>query len=106
MLQNRLGRPRGRAPALRLHKRLRADRRARAGADQMKLALTRQECADALGVSLRTFARTIQPELPVVRRGSILLVPRGSVELWLAETASRVSDDLAVNDEGRSSQKP
>lgn len=69
-----------------------------------RLALTRAEAAESLGVGLRTFARSIQPELPVVRRGAIRLIPVAAIESWLTANSTRLADDLAGNDEGRGPQ--
>jgi hypothetical protein len=55
-----------------------------------RLALTREEAAAALGVSLTFFAAHIQPELRVVRRGSVRIVPARELERWLEREAARV----------------
>ncbi len=54
-----------------------------------RVALTRAEAAAALGMSLDSFERHVQPELRLVRRGSIVLVPVGELERWVAEVAER-----------------
>jgi hypothetical protein len=56
-----------------------------------RLALTRAEAAAALGMSINSFERHVQPELRLVRRGSLRLIPVREIERWLAENA-----DLAV----------
>lgn len=62
--------------------------RTRAG--QLRLAVTRAEAAAALGMSLDSFERYVQPELRVVRRGKLRLVPVTEIERWLEENAARV----------------
>jgi hypothetical protein len=56
---------------------------------KIRLALTRQEAADAIGVSLNSFIRYVQPELPVVRRGALRLFPVKAIEEWLERNAGR-----------------
>jgi len=58
--------------------------------DQLRLAVTRAEAAAALGMSLDSFERHVQPELRVVRRGKLRLVPVTEIERWLEENAARV----------------
>jgi excisionase family DNA binding protein len=50
------------------------------------MALRPKEVARVLGVSERT-VRQILPELPTVRVGSIVLVPKEMLEKWLQEQA-------------------
>jgi hypothetical protein len=52
-----------------------------------RLALTRQEAADALGMSLTSFEAHVQPTLRLVRLGRMRLVPVAELERWLAENA-------------------
>ena len=40
-----------------------------------RVALTRLEAAAALGMSLDSFERHVQPELKLVRRGKLRLIP-------------------------------
>jgi hypothetical protein len=54
-----------------------------------RLALTRQEAAAALGMSLDSFERHVQPTLRLVRLGRIRLVPVREIERWLEENAGR-----------------
>ncbi len=53
-----------------------------------RVALTRQEAAASLGVSLSTFQRDIQPDLRIVRRGSVRLVPVAELEQWAEKNAT------------------
>jgi excisionase family DNA binding protein len=48
-----------------------------------RIALTRAEAAEALGISLDSFERHAQPELRLVRRGRMRLVPVRELERWL-----------------------
>ncbi len=57
-------------------------------ADVPRLALTREEAAASLGVSLTFFAEKIQPELRIVRRGNVRLIPIRELEKWLARSCS------------------
>jgi excisionase family DNA binding protein len=53
-----------------------------------RVALTREEAAAALGVSLAHFRRHIQPQLRLVRSGSCRLVPVAELERWARESAT------------------
>jgi excisionase family DNA binding protein len=55
-----------------------------------RTALTRQEAAESLGVGLTTFKTEIQPDLRIVRRGRVRLIPVAELERWLDENAERV----------------
>jgi excisionase family DNA binding protein len=52
-----------------------------------RLALTVPEAAAAVGVSRDSFDRWIAPELRLVRRGRIVLVPVVELERWLEREA-------------------
>jgi excisionase family DNA binding protein len=54
-----------------------------------RLALSKREAAEALGVSLNTFERHIIGELRVVYRGRRRLIPVRELERWLATNACR-----------------
>jgi hypothetical protein len=54
-----------------------------------RLALTREEAAAAIGMSVDSFERHVQPTLRLVRRGRLRLVPVGELERWLSENAER-----------------
>jgi excisionase family DNA binding protein len=49
--------------------------------------MTRAEAAGALGVSINSFERHVQPELRIVRRGKLRLIPVSEIERWLEENA-------------------
>ena len=52
-----------------------------------RLAITKAEAADSLGVSVDFLERHVMPELRVVRRGRRRLIPLGELERWLDENA-------------------
>jgi hypothetical protein len=52
-----------------------------------RLAVTRAEAARSLGVSINSFERHVQPELRIVRRGKLRLIPVREIERWLEENA-------------------
>lgn len=52
-----------------------------------RIALSREEAALALGVSLDSFERHVQPDLRLIRRGRLRLVPVSELERWAAEQA-------------------
>jgi excisionase family DNA binding protein len=49
-----------------------------------KLAYSRREAAEALGLSLQSFKRHVQPQLRAVYVGRLRLYPRSELERWLA----------------------
>lgn len=53
-----------------------------------RIALTREEAAAALGVSLSHFERHIAPHLRMVRTGSTRLVPIRELEQWADRAAT------------------
>lgn len=60
-----------------------------------RLALSREEAASALGMSLDSFERHCQPTLRLVRLGRMRLVPVRELERWLEENAARTLDSVA-----------
>lgn len=56
-----------------------------------RLALSREEAAAALGMSLNSFERHVQPTIRLVRLGRMRLVPVSELERWLGENASRAA---------------
>ena len=54
-----------------------------------RVALTRDEAAAALGTSLDSFERHVQPELRLIRRGKPRLVPVRELERWADAAAER-----------------
>jgi hypothetical protein len=54
-----------------------------------RLAVTKAEAAVALGVSIDSFERHVQPELRCVRRGRLRLFDVRELERWLEENGVR-----------------
>ncbi len=52
-----------------------------------RLLLSRKEAAQALGVSVDTFERRVQPVIKLVPCGQLLLVPVKELERWCDEHA-------------------
>jgi excisionase family DNA binding protein len=63
------------------------------GSQMSRLALTRREAADSLGMSVDSFERYVQPEIRLVRRGTLRLVPVAELEAWLRKNADSVPHD-------------
>jgi hypothetical protein len=61
-----------------------------ASANVPRVALSRQEAATSLGMSLDSFERHVQPELRLIRRGKLRLVPLAELERWANENAELV----------------
>jgi hypothetical protein len=55
-----------------------------------RVALSRQEAALSLGMSLDSFERHVQPELRLIRRGKLRLVPLAELERWANQNAGLV----------------
>jgi len=60
-----------------------------------RLALSKPEAAEALGVSVDTLERHVLGELRVVRRGRLVLIPLRELEAWLERNAARTLEDAA-----------
>jgi excisionase family DNA binding protein len=60
-----------------------------------RLALTREEAARSLGISVDSFERYVQPDLRLVRKGRLRLVPIAELERWLDRNAARTLDGAA-----------
>jgi hypothetical protein len=52
-----------------------------------RLAYSRAQAAEALGMSLRHFQRHVQPSLRVVYSGGLRLYPRTELERWLRDNS-------------------
>ena len=57
-----------------------------------RVALTRSEAAAALGISVDSFERHVQPEVRLIRRGRMRLIPTSELERWAAENATLTLD--------------
>jgi excisionase family DNA binding protein len=53
-----------------------------------RLGLTVEEAAQAVGVSESSFKRHVQPELRIVRRGRLRIIPVPEIERWLEGNAT------------------
>jgi hypothetical protein len=60
-----------------------------------RVALSRSEAAAALGMSLTSFELHVQPEIRLIRRGKLRLVPVKELTRWCDENAERT---LAPNE--------
>jgi hypothetical protein len=58
-----------------------------------RVALSRPEAAAALGISLDSFERYVQPDLRLIRRGKLRLVPVTELQRWAGENAEHVLGD-------------
>jgi hypothetical protein len=52
-----------------------------------RTALTLEEAAASLGVSVDSLSRHVLPDLRVIRRGRLRLVPVAELERWASEQA-------------------
>jgi hypothetical protein len=52
-----------------------------------RYALRREEAAAALGMSVDTFERRVQPFVKVVLCGQLVLMPTTEIERWVRENA-------------------
>jgi hypothetical protein len=57
-----------------------------------RLALTREEAAASIGMSLDSFERHVQPTLRLVRLGRMRLVPISELNRWLEHNAALTLD--------------
>lgn len=65
-----------------------------------RVALTPAEAAAALGMGLTSFKKYVQPQVRIVRRGKLRVIPVSEVERWAEENAEHILDDAS---EGRRS---
>jgi hypothetical protein len=52
-----------------------------------RVALSREEAAASLGISIDSFERHVQPDVRLIRRGRLRLIPLCELERWAAEQA-------------------
>jgi len=62
--------------------------RKRIDASIRRVTLTKPEAAAALGISVDSFERHVQPELRLIRRGRMRLIPVRELERWATENAA------------------
>jgi len=55
-----------------------------------RVALTRSEAASALGISVDSFERHVQPDLRLIRRGRMILVAVSELDRWADSAGERV----------------
>lgn len=60
-----------------------------------RLLLTRAQAAEALGMSVNSLERHVQPHVRCVRKGSLRLFPVRELERWVEENSMRVFDEVA-----------
>jgi len=60
-----------------------------------RLALTREDAATALDMSLDSFERHVQPSIRMCRLGRMRRVPVRELQRWLEENAERTLDGAA-----------
>jgi hypothetical protein len=53
------------------------------------VALTREEAAAALAMSVDSFERHVQPSIRMIRRGRMRLVPVSELQRWADDAAQR-----------------
>lgn len=53
-----------------------------------RVTLSKAEAAAALGMSIDSFERHVQPELRIIRRGRMRLIPVRELERWATENAT------------------
>ena len=56
----------------------------------LRIALRRDEAAQALGMSVDSFERYVQPHVRLIRAGNLRLVPVSELEKWADENAAHV----------------
>jgi excisionase family DNA binding protein len=54
-----------------------------------RITLTRDEAAAALGMSLDSFERYVQPNIRIIREGKLRLVPVSELQRWAEQAATR-----------------
>lgn len=54
------------------------------------IAVTRETAAEMVGMSVDSFERHVQPEVRLIRRGKLRLVPVEELRRWCEANAERV----------------
>jgi excisionase family DNA binding protein len=65
-----------------------ADQIVARGPDVQRVALTRQEAAASIGVSVDHFERHVLPSLRVIRSGRLVLIPVEELQRWARDQAA------------------
>lgn len=55
-----------------------------------RVALTRQEAAESMGISIDSWERHVQPSIRLLRLGKLRLVPVSELARWCEENAEHV----------------
>lgn len=71
-----------------------------------RLGLTVEEAAEAVGMSESSFKRHVQPELRIVRRGSLRIIPVPEIERWLEGNATLAATTRAASRMKASTKRP
>lgn len=71
-----------------------------------RLGLTVEEAAKAVGMSESSFKRHVQPELRIVRRGSLRIIPVPEIERWLESNACLIATTRATSRMKASTKRP
>lgn len=71
-----------------------------------RLGLTVEEAAKAVGMSESSFKRHVQPELRIVRRGSLRIIPVPEIERWLENNAALAGAPRATSRMGQMRKRP
>ena len=71
-----------------------------------RLGLTVSEAASAVGMSESSFKRHVQPELRLVRRGSLRIIPVPEIERWLDGNATLAGTTRTVSRMPQTRKRP
>lgn len=62
-----------------------------------RIALTRAEAAAALGIKLKSFEHYVQPDIRLIRRGRLRLVPVDELRRWADQAAANTIEDMLAS---------
>jgi hypothetical protein len=65
-----------------------------------------EEAAKAVGMSESSFKRHVQPELRIVRRGSLRIIPIREIEKWLEGNATLAATTKAASRMAALTERP
>jgi hypothetical protein len=71
-----------------------------------RLSLTAREAAEAVGMSESSFKRHVQPELRIVRRGGLRIIPVPELERWLEGNATLAATTRRTSKMSASKKRP
>ncbi len=60
-----------------------------------RIALTRDEAATSLGMSIDSFERYVQPDIKLVRCGRLRLAPVSELERWVEANSDRLFERIS-----------